>query len=89
MAAVSHSAWKGEDGTAGLVFTNLDSVAHTISYHVDCKQLTLIQSQKYNVKVIDGAGAGKEKSYNSDSFVRTEKMGAGSVLVLEIKGDAK
>ena len=85
MAAVSHSAWKGEDGTVGLVFTNLDSVAHIISYPVDCKQLKLNHSQKYSVKVIDGAGAGKVQSYNSATFVRTEKMAAESVLVLEIK----
>jgi len=89
MAAVSHSAWKGEDGTLGLVFTNLDSVAHTISYQVDCNKSGLPPSKKYHVTVIDGAGAGTAKSYNSDSFVRKEKMAAGSVLILEIKGNAR
>ena len=89
MAAVSHSAWKGEDGTLGLVFTNLDSVAHSISYKVDYKELKLVPSKKYSVKVIDGSGAGTEKIYSSDSFLRKEKMAAGSVLVLEIKGDSR
>ena len=87
MPAVSHSAWKAEDGTLGLVFTNMDNSAHTISYSVDTKQYKLPQNKKYSVKVIDGAGAGKVKSYNSGSIVRTEKMPARSVLVLEIKAD--
>ncbi|HAM09706.1 MAG: hypothetical protein A2X05_10430 [Bacteroidetes bacterium GWE2_41_25] len=85
MPAVSHSAWKAEDGTLGLVFTNLDNSAHTISYTVDSKQYNLPQTKKYDVKVIDGVGAGKIKRYNSSSFTRTEKIPARSVLVLEIK----
>ena len=89
MAAVSHSAWKAEDGSLGLVFTNLDSVAHTISYHLDLNQLNLVPCKKWLVKVIDGAGEGKETMYHSDSFVRTEKMAATSVLVLQIKGESK
>ena len=89
MPAVSHSAWKAEDGTLGLVFTNLDNSAHTISYSVDTKQYKLLQTQKYSVKVIDGIDAGKVKRFNSGSFVRTEKMPARSVLVLEIKADEK
>lgn len=89
MAAVSHSAWKGEDDTLGLVFTNLDSSSHTISYSVDTKQFKPPQIKKYRVKVIDGVGVGKEKVYNSGFFVRTEKMPAGSVLVLEIKADER
>jgi hypothetical protein len=87
MPAVSHSAWKAEDGTLGLVFTNMDNSAHTISYIVDIKQYKLPQTKKYSVKIIDGVGAGKVKSYNSGSIVRTEKMPARSVLVLEIKAD--
>ena len=87
MPAVSHSAWKAEDGTLGLVFTNMDNSAHTISYNVDTKQYKLPQGKKYSVKIIDGVGAGKIKSYNSGSFIRTEKMPARSVLVLEIKAD--
>ena len=87
MPAVSHSAWKAEDGTLGLVFTNLDNSAHTISYNVDTKQYDLPQFKKYSVKMIDGVGAGKVKNYSSGSFVRTEKMPARSVLVLEIKAD--
>jgi hypothetical protein len=87
MSAVSHSAWKAEDGTLGLVFTNMDNSAHTISYSVDTKQYKLPQGKKYIVKIIDGVGAGKVKSYNSGSIVRTEKMPARSVLVLEIKAD--
>jgi hypothetical protein len=89
MPSVSHSAWKAEDGTLGLVFTNLDTSAHTISYSVDTKQYKLHQTKKYSVKVIDGVGTGKVKSYNSGSFVRTEKMPARSVLVLEIKADGR
>jgi hypothetical protein len=89
MPAVSHSAWKAEDGTLGLVFTNLDNSAHTISYNVDTKQYNLPQIKKYTLKVIDGVGAGKVKSYNSSSFVRTEKIPARSVLVLEIKADER
>jgi hypothetical protein len=87
MPAVSHSAWKAEDGTLGLVFTNMDNSVHTISYIVDIKQYKLPQTKKYSVKIIDGVGAGKVKSYNSGSIVRTEKMPARSVLVLEIKAD--
>ncbi|HUX56555.1 MAG TPA: DUF6259 domain-containing protein [Bacteroidales bacterium] len=87
MPAVSHSAWKAEDGTLGLVFTNMDNSAHTISYIVDIEQYKLPQTKKYSVKIIDGVGTGKVKSYNSGSFVRTEKMPARSVLVLEIKAD--
>jgi len=87
MPAVSHSAWKAEDGTLGLVFTNLDNKSHTISYNVDTKQYELPQNKKYSVKVIDGTGAGRVKSYTSDSFARTEKIPARSVLVLEIKAD--
>ena len=87
MPAVSHSAWKAEDGTLGLVFTNLDNSAHTISYSLDTKQYKLPQTKKYSVKVIDGVGSGKVKSFNSGPFVRTEKMPARSVLVLEIKAD--
>ena len=71
------------------MFTNLDSVAHTISYNIDYEDLKLAPSQRYRVKVIDGVGAGNEKSYSGDSFSRKEKMGAGSVLVLEIKGDSR
>lgn len=89
MPAVSNSVWKADDGTVGLVFTNLDNSAHTISYHVDTRDYQLPQSKKYSVKVVDGAGAGKEKSYHTDSFSRTEKMPAGSVLVLEIRADRK
>ncbi len=84
MPAVSHSAWKSEDGSLGLIFTNLDSVAHTISYRIDTQQNKLSQASIYRVKVIEGAGAGKVHSYHSASFLRTEKMPAGSVLVLEI-----
>ena len=89
MPAVSHSAWKAEDGTLGLVFTNMDNSAHTISYIVDIKQYKLPQTKKYSVKIIDGVGAGKVKSYNSGSIARTEKMPARSVLVLEIKTDGR
>lgn len=89
MPAVSHSAYMAEDGTMGLVFTNLDNSAHTISYSVDTKQYKMPQNKKYSVKVIDGAGIGKVKSYNSDSFVRTEKLPARSILILEIKADEK
>ena len=87
MAAVSHSAWKGEDGTFGLVFTNLDTVAHTIHYVVDTKQNKLPQAKVYRVKVLDGAGDAKVQSYHSASFARTEKMAPESVLVLEISAD--
>ena len=87
MAAVSHTAYKGEDGTLGLIFTNMDNTPHTINYTLDTKQYQLPQNKKYSVKVIDGAGAGNERSYNSASFTRTEKMQAGSVLVLEIKAE--
>jgi hypothetical protein len=89
MAAVSHSAWKGEDGSVGLVFTNLDSIAHTIGYTFDSQQYQLPKGKKYNVRVVDGSGTGKEKRYSSGSFTRTEKMAAESVLVLEIKADVK
>lgn len=87
MAAVSHSAWKGEDGALGLVFTNLDNTSHTINYTLDPIQYQLPKAARYRVKVIDGVGTGKEKSYNSGIIARTEKMPAGSVLVLEIKAD--
>jgi hypothetical protein len=89
MPAVSHSAWKAQDGTLGLVFTNLDNSDHTISYNVDTKQYNLPQIKKYSVKIIDGAGAGKVKNYSSGSFVRTEKIPPRSVLVLEIKADGR
>ncbi len=89
MPAVSHSAWKAEDGTLGLVFTNLDNSVHTIRYNLDTKQYDLPQINKYTVKVIDGAGAGKVKNYSSGSFIRTEKIPPRSVLVLEIKADGR
>ena len=87
MAAVSHSAWKDEDGSLGLVFTNLDNSAHTISYTIDPTQYNLPQFKKFVVKVINGFDEGNEKRYGSGSFIRTEKIAAGSVLVLKIKAD--
>ncbi len=89
MPAVSHSAWKAEDGTLGLVFTNMDNSAHSISYIVDPKQYKLPQTKKYNVKIIEGVGAGRVKRYNSGSFIRTEKIPPRSILVLEIKADGE
>jgi hypothetical protein len=89
MPSVSHSAWKAEDGTLGLVFTNLDNSAHTVSYTVDAKQYQLAQASQYSITVINGVGAGKVKRYNSSSFTRTENMPARSVLVLEINAEKK
>jgi hypothetical protein len=89
MAAVSNTAYKAGDGAVGLIFTNMDNIAHTISYTIDVQQFKLAKNKTYRVKVIDGSGAGKEKSYSSGTIARTEKIAAESVLVLEIKADER
>ncbi len=81
MPAVMHSAWKSEDGSLGLVFTNMDSQSHTVSYKLDVSDYKLEASKKYIMTIIDG---GKVGDYNSSIINRTEKIPPRSVMMLEI-----
>lgn len=83
MPAVSHSAWKADDGTVGLVFTNIDTIAHVVSYKVNVRDFQLDSTKKYNIEVLAGESAGKKEACKF-SVARTAKLPARSVLVLDI-----
>ena len=85
MPSVVHSAWKAEDGTLGLVFTNIDTSAHTVNYTVDTQYYQLPAAGQYDVTVLAGAGVGTVANYGTSSFARVETLPARSVLVLEVK----
>ncbi len=81
MPAVMHSAWKGEDGSLGLVFTNIDSISHTVSYELDVSDYQTEVSAKYIMRTMDGEIIG---NYNSQIINRTEKIPPRSAIILEV-----
>ena len=89
MPAVMHSAWKAEDGSLGLAFTNMDNSSHSISYTIDVSDYQLPQVSRYIVEVIDGNDVNTKNRYKSPSFNRTENIPARSILILKIKADGR
>ena len=84
MPAVVHSAWKADDGSLGLVFTNMDTLKHTVNYSVGVKQFQLPSAKQYRVIITDAAGSGKPVVYRSKIINREEVIAARSYLVIEI-----
>ncbi len=84
MPAVLHSAWKAEDGSLGLVFTNMDSIPHEVSFSLNFKQYQLFDSKQYILKVLWGKGKGETMIYKSPMISLKEQIEARNNLIIEI-----
>lgn len=81
--AVGCTAWKANDGTLGLVFTNCDSYLHSIHYELDVTDYGL-SGGRYKVRKIAGEGDENESYYNTEKIKKEHNLPKTSVLVLEI-----
>jgi hypothetical protein len=85
LPAVMHSAWKGEDGSLGLVFTNIDSLSHMVSFSLDLNNYQLPDSKQYCLKVLSGTGKGRTNVYKSHLIDKLVQIESRNYLILEIK----
>ena len=81
MPAVMHSVWKSEDGSLGLVFTNMDTTSYTVNYELNVGDYLIESSKDYILRSVDGKVIGE---YNSSLINRTEKIPARSAIILEL-----
>ena len=82
MSAVLCSAWKAEDGTMGLVFTNFDTSPHRVSYAVNLLDFGLPRAEEYILTRLDQTS--EKVSWKSPILTRSEELPARSALVLQV-----
>ena len=84
MPAVMHSAWKAEDGSMGMFFTNMSETAHTVSYSIDLNDYGIEKASGYKLKRNDEK---KTSTYRSAVITRTDKIPGRSVIYIQIQGE--
>jgi hypothetical protein len=82
--AVLCSCWKAPDNTIGLVFTNIDTAPHKITYQIDTRNYSSLDQKSIILSRLYKPPKQRLAVYDSPQIVRTIEMEGRSIQVLEI-----
>lgn len=85
LPVVMSSVWKAEDGTLGVIFTNISMTTQLVSFEMDLKEYEFPSERKYVVSMITEVGKEKVGEYDSMKISFRKLLPGRSVLMLQIE----
>ena len=87
LPVVMSSVWKADDGTLGIIFTNISETPQLVAFKIDLKDYGFPQGKKYTVSRITEKGKEKMDEYGSTEIQFKDLLPGRDVLMLQIEAN--
>ena len=87
LPVVMSSVWKADDGTLGIIFTNISETPQLVAFKIDLKDYGFPQGKKYTVSRITEKGKEKIDEYGSTEIQFKDLLPGRDVLMLQIEAN--
>jgi len=83
MPVILSSAWKADDGTVGIILTNISQTTRAVSYIINAEEYEL-SGDKYIINYVTESGVVRTEEQRGPKFILRIIVPAGDFLILQI-----